>query len=93
MKNQYFGDVGDYGKYAMLMSQFCRKWFRIFTEETRGNGAIFGGTTGEKFHVVNSEGVELTIEEMANGTVSLKRSDRPHEMMCISIDYFMDRLK
>ena len=80
-------------RYATLMSQFCRKWFRIFTEETCGNGAIFGGTTGEKFHVVNSEGVELTIEEMANGTVSLKRSDRPHEMMCISIDYFMDRLK
>ena len=75
------------------MSQFCRKWFRIFTEETCGNGAIFGETTGEKFHVVNSEGVELTIEEMANGTVNLKSSDRPHEMMCISIDYFMDRLK
>lgn len=83
----------DYRRYATLMSQFCRKWFRIFTEETCGNGAIFGGTTGEKFHVVNSEGVELTIEEMANGTVSLKRSDRPHEMMCISIDYFVDRLK
>ena len=79
--------------YGTADKKICRKWFRIFTEETCGNGAIFGGTTGEKFHVVNSEGVELTIEEMANGTVNLKRSDRPHEMMCISIDYFMDRLK
>ena len=54
----------DYRRYATLMTQFCRKWFRIFTEETCGNGAISGGTTGEKFHVVNSEGVELTIEGM-----------------------------
>lgn len=53
----------------------------------------FAGECVRSFLGVYSEGVELTIEEMANGTVNLKRSDRPHEMMCISIDYFMDRLK
>ena len=53
----------------------------------------FAGECVRSFLGVYSEGVELTIGEMANGTVCLKRSDRPHEMMCISIDYFMDRLK
>ena len=53
----------------------------------------FAGECVRSFLGVYSEGVELTIGETANGTVNLKRSDRPHEMMCISIDYFMDRLK
>ena len=75
------------------MTKFCRKWNRIFTEESCGNGKISGGSTGEKFHVVNSRGVELTIEEMADGTVRMKRSDLPNQTTSISIDYFMDRLK
>lgn len=83
----------DFRRYATLMINFCRKWFRIFTEETVGNGKISGGVTGEKFHVVNSRGVELTIEEQENGTVRIKRSDQPNQSSIISIDYFMDCLK
>lgn len=83
----------DYRRYATLMTKFCRKWNRIFSEESFGNGKISGGSTGEKFHVVNSRGVELTIEEMEDGTVRMKRSDLPNQTTSISIDYFMDRLK
>lgn len=83
----------DFRRYATLMGNFCRRWFRIFTEETVGNGKISGDFTGEKFHVVNSRGVELTIEEQENGTVRLKRSDQPTQSMSISIDYFMELLK
>lgn len=83
----------DFRRYATLMTNFCRKWFRIFTEENVGNGKISGGFTGEKFHVVNSKGVELTIEEQEDGTVRMKRSDQPTKSSIISIDYFMDLLK
>lgn len=83
----------DFRRYATIMGSFCRRWFGIFTEETVGNGKISGDFTGEKFHVVNSSGVELTIEEQENGTVRLKRSDQPTQSSIISIDYFMELLK
>lgn len=83
----------DYRRYATLMTEFCRKWFRVFTEEYIGVGQFSGGTTGEKLHVVNSTGIELTIEEMENGTVRMKRSDRPNQSSNITIDYFMELLK
>lgn len=83
----------DFKRYATLMTNFCRKWFCIFTEENVGNGKVSGGLTGEKLHVVNSKGVELTIEEQENGTVRMQRSDKPTQSSTISIDYFMDLLK
>lgn len=83
----------DYRRYASLMKKFCSKWFRIFTEEYYGIGQISGGKTGEKFHVTNSKGVELTIEEMEDGTVCLKRSDTPGRSSIITIDWFMECLK
>lgn len=83
----------DFRKYANLMAGFCRKWNHIFTEETVGNGKISGECTGEKFHVVNSRGIELTIEELENGTVRMRRSDKPNQTSIINIDCFMDLLK
>lgn len=59
----------DFRRYATLMTNFCQQWFRIFTEENIRNKKVSEELTGEKFHVVNSRGVELTIEEQENGTV------------------------
>ena len=57
----------DFRKYMELIKKFLRQWPKVFTEEFGRVGNLAGGKTGEKFHVVNSKGVELTIEECEDG--------------------------
>lgn len=82
----------DYDRYESLMTEFCHKWDGIFTQEYAGMDKVSGETTGEKMHLVNSRGVDLIIEEMKDGTVRIKRSDKPAQISNISIDDFMNMI-
>lgn len=56
----------DFRKYMELIKKFLRQWPKVFTEEFGRVGNFAGGKTGEKFHVVNSRGVELTMESSSS---------------------------
>jgi len=75
-----------------LLKSFCQKWFGVFGEE-RLDTPIALSPTGQKFQVTNSKGIKMTIEEMEDGTVKIKRSDKPNMTSVISIDFFMELLK
>lgn len=64
-------------KYMELIKKFLRQWSKVFTEEFGQVGNLSGGKTGEKFHVVDSKGVELTMEECEmDGSIYIFRIKR-----------------
>lgn len=83
----------DFRKYMELIKKFLRQWPKVFTEEFGRVGNLAGGKTGEKFHVVNSKGVELTIEECEDGWVNIHFSDQKNSYSRISIDYLFSKLR
>lgn len=80
-------------KYVGLIREFLRKWPRIFTEEFGKTGNLDGGKTGVQFCVTNSKGVELTIEECADGWVNIQFSDNKNSYSRISIDHLFSKLR
>lgn len=83
----------DFRKYMELIKKFLRQWPKVFTEEFGRVGNLAGGKTGEKFHVVNSKGVELTIEECEDGWVNIHFSDQKNSYYRISIDHLFSKLR
>lgn len=83
----------NFRKYAELLKKFLWKWSRIFTEEYGKVGKLIGEKTGEKFHVTDSRGVELIIEECEDGWVNLHFSDQKNSYSRISIDHLFSSLR
>ena len=83
----------DFRQYMELIKKFLRQWPKVFTEEFGRVGNLAGGKTGEKFHVVNSRGVELTIEECEDGWVNIHFSDQKNCYSRISIDHLFSKLR
>lgn len=81
----------NYKMYVQLLQGFVRRWRPLFTEEPSGVGQFHGEKTGEKIHITNSSGVEMTIEEKDDGYVDVVRSDRPGSSMRVEIDRFFER--
>lgn len=80
-------------KYAELIKSFLRCWYNIFTEEWGKVGKLDGEKTGERFHVLDSRGIELTIEECEDGWVDIHFSDQKNMLHRISIDHLFSRLR
>ena len=83
----------DFPKYMELIKKFLRQWPKVFKEEFGRAGNLAGGKTGERFHVVDSRGVELTIEECEDGWVNIHFSDQKNFYSRISIDYLFSKLR
>ena len=83
----------DFRKYMELIKKFLRQWPKIFTEEFGRVGSLAGEKTGEKFHVVDSKGVELTIEECEDSWVNIHFSDQKNFYSRISIDRLFSKLR
>ena len=83
----------DFRKYMELIKKFLRIWSKIFTAEYGKVGNLAGGKTGAKFHVSDSRGVELTIEECEDGWVDIRFSDQKNSYSRISIDHLFSRLR
>ena len=83
----------DFRKYMELIKKFLRQWPKVFTEEFGRVGNLAGEKTGEKFHVVDSKGVELTIEECEDSWVNIHFSDQKNFYSRISIDRLFSKLR
>lgn len=83
----------DFRRYANLLKSFCNRWYKLFSEKFWGVGSLTGEKTGESFHVVGSDGTEMTLEECEDGWISMKFSDKPNTVSMISIDTLISRLK
>ena len=83
----------DFRKYMELIKKFLRQWPKVFTEEFGRVGNLAGEKTGEKFHVLDSRGVELTIEECEDGWVNIHFSDQKNSYSRISIDHLFSKLR